>query len=154
MLKEILGEAGKAAAKTAAKEISNKIVNKIDDKIKEPQKVPEKLEWSEKPKEPNIPEKLELPEAIETDDPELTIEEKQEIADKTAQEYNAKTNPYERAVKKDIDGIIQTKNGGVSFAETDAIYVKEDGTKCIVNIEAEGNRIKDFDKANKIMGLE
>ena len=94
MLKEILGEAGKAAAKTAAKEISNKIVNKIDDKIKEPQKVPEKLEWSEKPKEPNIPEKLELPEAIETDDPELTIEEKQEIADKTAQEYNAKTNPY------------------------------------------------------------
>lgn len=117
-------------------------------------KLPEAFEKME-----NLPDiiesnDVELPEAIETDNAELSIEEKQEIADKAAQDYNARTRPYERAVEKGIQGVLQTKNGGVSFAETDSIYIKEDGTKGIVKIKAEGNRSKDFNKANKIMGLE
>lgn len=85
---------------------------------------------------------------------ELTLKEKQEIADTTAQEYNKKYNPYEKAQKKGIDGIKKTDNGGVSFAETDRIYIKEDGIKCVVKIEATGKRTSDFDAANKAMGLD
>lgn len=90
----------------------------------------------------------------QSDNVELSVEEKQRIADQAAQEYNAKTNPYDRALEKGIDGVKKTDNGGVSFSDTDAIYIKEDGTKCIVKIEATGNRTKDFDAANAAMGLE
>lgn len=96
----------------------------------------------------------ELPQTIETDNAEKTLEEKQDIADKAAQDYNAKTNPYERAIEKGIEGVQKTENGGVSFAETDSIYTKEDGTKCIVTIEATGKRTPDFEAANKAIGLE
>lgn len=85
---------------------------------------------------------------------ELTIKEKQEIADKIAKDYNAKTHPYERAIEKGIENVKKTDNGGVSFSETDKIYTKEDGRKCIVKISATGNRQKDFDVANEAMGLE
>lgn len=85
---------------------------------------------------------------------ELTIKEKQDLADKVAQDYNAKTNPYQRALNKGVEGVKETLNGGVSFAETDNIYFKDDGTKCIVKIQATGNRTKDFDAANKAMDLE
>lgn len=97
---------------------------------------------------------IDLPKTMETENVEKSIEEKQEIADKAAQDYNAKTNPYERAVAKGIEGVQETPNGGVSFAETDSIYTKDDGTKCITKIEATGNRGKDFDSANRAMGLE
>lgn len=85
---------------------------------------------------------------------EITLEEKQDIADKTAKEYNEKTRPYERAKEKGIDGVKKTDNGGVSFEETDKVYIKEDGTKCIVKIQATGKRSTDFDAANKAMGLD
>lgn len=85
---------------------------------------------------------------------ELSLEEKQSIADKAAKDYNEKTNPYERAMEKGIEDVTKTANGGVSFAGTDKIYIKEDGTKCICKIEATGNRQKDFDAANEAMGLE
>ena len=84
----------------------------------------------------------------------LTLEEKQDMADRVAQEYNESKRPYERAKEKGIEGIKKTENGGVSFAETDKIFEKEDGTKCIVKIEATGKRKTDFDEANKAMGLE
>lgn len=87
-------------------------------------------------------------------DSKLTIKEKQDLADKVAQDYNAKTNPYQRALNKGVEGVKETLNGGVSFAETDNIYFKDDGTKCIVKIQATGNRTKDFDAANKAMDLE
>lgn len=90
----------------------------------------------------------------ETKSRELTVEEKQEAADKAAQEYNKKYRPYERAVEKGIEGVKQTENGGVSFEDTDDIYTKDDGTKCVVSIEATGNRSDDFDAANKAMGLD
>lgn len=93
-------------------------------------------------------------ESAETSEQELTLEEKQAIADKVAQEYNESKRPYERAVEKGIEGVKKTENGGVSFAETDKIYITEDGEKCIVKIEATGNRSKDFDKANEAMGLD
>lgn len=85
---------------------------------------------------------------------EMTLEEQQALADKVAQEYNESKHPYERAVEKGIEGVKKTENGGVSFAETDKIYITEDGSKCIVKIEATGNRSKDFDLANAAMGLE
>lgn len=92
---------------------------------------------------------------IESEDKqELTIEEKQAIADNAAQEYNESKRPYERAKEKGIEGVKKTENGGVSFAETDKIYTKEDGTKCIVKVKATGNRSKDFEAANEAMGLD
>lgn len=82
---------------------------------------------------------------------ELSIEEKQKIADDAAQKYNEEKKPYERAVAKGVQGVTETKNGGVSFAESDSLYVTDDGKKAIVSIEATGNRTKDFDAANKEM---
>lgn len=82
---------------------------------------------------------------------ELSIEEKQKIADDAAQRYNEEKKPYERAVAKGVQGVTETKNGGVSFAESDSLYVTDDGKKAIVSIEATGNRTKDFDAANKEM---
>ena len=78
--------------------------------------------------------------------------EQQRIADECAQKYNAEKNPYQVAIKKGVVGIQRTTNGGVSFANTGKIYV-HNGKKCIVSIQATGNRDKDFDLANKKMGL-
>ena len=83
-----------------------------------------------------------------------SIEEYQDIADKAAQEYNEKYKPYNRAIDKGVEGVRQTKNGGVSFSESDSIYTTEDGKKAVVKIEATGNRNNDFDKANAAMGLD
>lgn len=85
---------------------------------------------------------------------EISIEEKQKIADEVAQKYNSNKQPFERAVEAGIKGVKKTDNGGVSFAETDSIYIKEDGTKCVTVIKATGKRSKDFDEANRAMGLD
>ena len=37
--------------------------------------------------------------------------------------------PYQRALRKNIAGVIETPNGGVSFRNSDVIYIKNDGTK-------------------------
>ena len=77
----------------------------------------------------------------------------QKIADDKAKAYNAEKNPYEVALRKGVKGIKRTPNGGVSFADTGKVYV-HNGQKCIVSIQATGNRDKDFDAANKKIGLE
>lgn len=82
---------------------------------------------------------------------ESSIEEKQEIADNAARKYNEEKKPYERAVAKGVQGVTETKNGGVSFAESDSLYVTDTGKKAIVSIEATGSRTNDFDAANKEM---
>ena len=83
----------------------------------------------------------------------MSLREKQETADQTAQEYNAKFHPYERGLQKGIDGITKTPNGGVSFENSSALYKDENGKKSCVDIEATGSRSADFDAANKAMGL-
>lgn len=83
-----------------------------------------------------------------------SIKECQDIANKAAQEYNEKYKPYDRAVNKGIEGVRRTKNGGVSFSESDSIYTTENGKKAVVRIEATGSRNDDFDKANAAIGLE
>ena len=82
------------------------------------------------------------------------VDECQEVADKTAQDYNEKYKPYDRAVNKGIDGVRQTENGGVSFADSDSIYTTEDGKKAVVKIKATGNRNRDFSKANEELGID
>ena len=77
----------------------------------------------------------------------------QEQADRVAREYNDKFSPYERACDKGVEGVTRTPNGGVSFENSDALYVTGDGKKGVVTIEATGNRSADFDKANKELGL-
>lgn len=181
---EIVKEAGEKVVETAKevndkvesifpdffKDISNK--NSVFDDLNTMKEKVEKFKQDKLANSSNIVkcfdnggienEKKELKELSKTEDNiaeekierVLTIEEKQDIADKVAQEYNESKRPYERAKEKGIDGIIKTENGGVSFAETDKIYTKEDGTKCIVKIEATGKRSTDFDEANKGMGLE
>lgn len=83
----------------------------------------------------------------------LEIHKKQEIADRVAMEYNEQRQPYEHAVAKGIEGVIKTQNGGISFERTNRVYITESGSKCIVCIEATGSRSRDFDAANKAMGL-
>lgn len=78
----------------------------------------------------------------------------QEQADNAAQEYNDKYSPYDRAVSKGVEGVTETPNGGVSFENSDALYVTEDGRKGVVTIEATGSRSTDFDKANEALGLD
>ena len=82
-----------------------------------------------------------------------TVEEKQEIANKAARDYNEKYDPCGRARQKGYD-VKETPNGGVSFEGTDALYSDDKGTNPIVTIEATGDRSKDFDRANKAAGLE
>lgn len=84
---------------------------------------------------------------------EEELEALQEQADNAAQEYNDKFSPYERAVSKGVEGVMETPNGGVSFENSEAIYVTADGEKAIVTIEATGSRSADFDQANKELGL-
>ena len=93
----------------------------------------------------------------ETETEELSEDEMealQEQADKAAQEYNDKYSPYERAVSKGLEGVVETPNGGVSFENSEAIYVTEDGEKAIVTIEATGNRSSDAAAANRAMGMD
>lgn len=83
----------------------------------------------------------------------ISTDECQCNADKYARGYNDKYHPYDRAVAKGIEGVQKTANGGVSFSETDSIFIKADGTKAVVVIEATGSRCKDFDRANAAIGL-
>lgn len=85
---------------------------------------------------------------------EVELKKKQELADHTAQEYNAKYRPYEKAISRNLDGVTETPNGGVSFEGSEMLYVKEDGTKAIAVIEASGSREIDFNRANKALGFE
>lgn len=78
----------------------------------------------------------------------------QERADNAAQEYNDKYSPYDRAVSKGVEGVTETPNGGISFENSDALYMTEDGKKGVVTIEATGNRSADFDMANEVLGLD
>jgi len=82
------------------------------------------------------------------------IEEFQEVADDAAQSYNSKYDPYNRSVQKGVDNVKQTDNGGVSFEDSDSIYTTEDGRKAVVVIQATGNRDRDFDQANKALGID
>ena len=84
----------------------------------------------------------------------MSIKEKQDVADQTAQEYNKKFHPVDRAQQKGIDGITETENGGISFENSSAIYIDDAGNKAKVSVEATGNRSSDFDKANKLLGLD
>lgn len=88
------------------------------------------------------------------DSGESPIEKQQEVADEAAQQYNKKYHPVESAKRKGCDDVTETKNGGVSFEESDALYVTDDGEPGIVKIEATGNREDDFDRANEALGLE
>lgn len=147
--------------------LDDSIVQRVRDEVDE---LPKEMDFfdeeemtdaTELPKEMDFSDEEEVAEETdnkvdsnpESEDKQFTIKEKQEIADKAAQDYNAKTNPYERAMAKGIEGVTKTDNGGVSFAETDRIYKTEDGTKCITKITATGDRQKDFDAANAAMGL-
>ncbi len=85
---------------------------------------------------------------------EEELEALQERADNAAQEYNDKYSPYERAVSKGVEGVTETPNGGVSFENSDALYVTKDGKKGVITIEATGSRSADFDKANEALGLD
>ena len=103
-----------------------------------------------------MPDKRNLRSFNERKPGDLTEEEiktLQERADQVAREYNDKFSPYERACAKGIEGVTKTSNGGVSFENSNALYVAEDGKKGVVTIEATGNRSADFDKANKELGL-
>lgn len=93
-----------------------------------------------------------MPEPPKEAEPKTDVE-KQKIADEAAKEYNAKYRPFDRARQKGIDGVTETANGGVSFEDSEAIFVGEDGKKGSVSIEATGNRSKDFEAANKQLGL-
>ncbi len=84
---------------------------------------------------------------------EVDEQMQQDIANTAAQAYNEKYQPYQRALRKNIAGVIETPNGGVSFRNSDVIYIKNDGTKCIVTIEASGDRTVDFDRANSLLDL-
>jgi len=85
---------------------------------------------------------------------EAELKKRQELANQAAQEYNAKYRPYEKAISRGLTGVKETPNGGVSFEDSDALYVKEDGTKAIAVIEATGSRVTDFDRANEALGLD
>lgn len=102
-----------------------------------------------------LPEKIDVPPSIEAKNriDDLTNKEKQDIANQVARRYNEKYYPYERAQQKGYTDVIQTENGGVSFEESEALYVTEDGTSGIVVIEATGSRTKDFSLANEALGL-
>ena len=76
----------------------------------------------------------------------------QDIANKTAQKYNAKYNPYEKAISKGYKKVKRTANGGVSFQGTEYIYY-HNGQEARKVIQATGNRNNDFKMANQAMGL-
>ncbi len=69
--------------------------------------------------------------------------EKQTMANNVAKEYNAKYKPFEKAKNKGYKNIIETQNGGVSFSESEYIYMKND-KPVIIDIEATGTRNSDF----------
>ncbi len=76
----------------------------------------------------------------------------QAVADKAAQEYNAKYNPYERAVSKGYTNVKKTANGGVSFQGSEYMYYYN-GQEARKTIQATGNRNNDFKMANQAMEL-
>lgn len=78
----------------------------------------------------------------------------QDIADNVAKQYNEKINPTELAKQKGYLDVEPTKNGGISYEKSSDLFRKDDGTPGIVKIEATGNRGKDFDLANQLLGLE
>ena len=76
----------------------------------------------------------------------------QDTANKAAQEYNAKYNPYERAISKGYTDVKKTANGGVSFQGSEYMYY-HNGQEARRVIQATGNRNNDFKMANQAMGL-
>ncbi len=76
----------------------------------------------------------------------------QDIANKAAQEYNAKYNPYERAISKGYTDVKKTANGGVSFQGSEYMYY-HNGQEARKVIQATGNRNNDFKMANQAMRL-
>lgn len=115
-----------------------------EDELDEPQ------EDTEIPIEQDLENEVHEPEEFSEEE----LEALQEQADNVAQEYNEKYSPYDRAVSKGVEGVTETPNGGVSFENSDALYVTEDGRKGVVTIEATGSRSADFDKANEVLGLD
>ena len=79
--------------------------------------------------------------------------ELQSTADQAARDYNSKFLPFERAQKKGFSDVEKTTNGGISFENSTFLYKNEQGEKAIARIEATGSRTKDFDAANKAVGL-
>lgn len=80
--------------------------------------------------------------------------EQQKIADDRAKEYNQKNRSYERMIAAGYTDITKTSNGGISYENSKALYVTSDGRKASIRITATGNRNRDFDAANKALGLE
>lgn len=76
----------------------------------------------------------------------------QGVADRAAQDYNAKYNPAERAKSKGYTGVKKTPNGGVSFQGTNYMY-RMNGNEVKTTIYATGNRQNDFNAANTKVGL-
>ena len=76
----------------------------------------------------------------------------QDTANKAAQEYNAKYNPYERAISKGYTDVKKTANGGVSFQGSEYMYY-HNGQEARRVIQATGNRNNDFKMANQAMRL-
>ena len=66
----------------------------------------------------------------------LSIEQKQRIVDNAAIDYNQKYHPYENAIKKCYYDVRKTKNGGISFARSESLYITETGKKGVVKIES------------------
>ncbi|MEY8356558.1 RHS repeat-associated core domain-containing protein [Lachnospiraceae bacterium 54-53] len=87
-------------------------------------------------------------------DTDALIAEKQAIANKAAQDYNAKYNPAKRGISKGYEGIGTTANGGATFEGTQYMYPVGEGQLNRVSITAQGNRPADFDLANARAGLE
>lgn len=121
-----------------------------DDESAYEQATDEPQEDTEVPIEQDLEESGYEPEEFSEEE----LEALQEQADNAAQEYNDKYSPYDRAVSKGVEGVTKTPNGGVSFENSDALYVTEDGKKGVVTIEATGSRSADFDEANKALGLD
>ena len=82
-----------------------------------------------------------------------TVFERQLAADNVAKNYNAKYKPSAKAVKKGYIGIKETPNGGVSFADSEYMYMKN-GKPVIEVINATGNRSADFAQANRKCGFD
>ncbi|SHL81147.1 A nuclease of the HNH/ENDO VII superfamily with conserved WHH [Anaerocolumna jejuensis DSM 15929] len=94
------------------------------------------------------------PEGSGNADTDALIAEKQAIANKAAQDYNAKYNPAKRGISKGYEGIGTTANGGATFEGTQYMYPVGEGQLNRVSITAQGNRPADFDLANARAGLE
>lgn len=67
--------------------------------------------------------------------------------------YNSMWNPLQRAIDNGLEGVSQTSNGGISFADTEYLYKAGTGQKSIVRIFSTGKDYSDFKAANAAAGF-